>query len=120
MYRVAIESILGLQLTGGDTLELRPCLPSSWPGYRARYRLPDGRTVYEIAVSRAEDADDPTAVWFDDEPLPLVGGTPVVPLVGDGARHRIILRLAEGAVPHYVPASSSGEPVSDPPFDAIT
>ena len=120
MYRVAIESILGLRLMDGDTLELCPCLPSSWPGYRARYRLPDGRTVYEIAVSRAEDAGAPTAVWLDDEPLPLVAGFSTVPLVGDGECHRIIVRLAQDAVPHYVPATSFGEPTRDEPFDAIT
>lgn len=108
MYRVAIESILGLQPRGGDTLELRPCLPSSWPGYRASYRLPDGRTVYQIALSWAEGAKTPTAVWVDDEPLAVGDGVPAIPLLRDGERHRIIVRLAHDATAHYMPATSSG------------
>jgi len=31
MYRVALESILGLRIENGDTLVVSPCLPDDWP-----------------------------------------------------------------------------------------
>jgi cellobiose phosphorylase len=51
MYRLALESLLGLRLEG-DTLRLTPCLPANWPGFKLRYRYRE--TLYRIAVTRAE------------------------------------------------------------------
>ena len=42
MYRLALESLLGLRLEG-DKLRLAPCLPASWPGFKLRYRYRDTR-----------------------------------------------------------------------------
>ena len=64
MYRLALESILGLRLEG-DTLRLAPCLPAHWPGFKLRYRY--GETLYHIAVVRAETAGEPA-----DHVIPLV------------------------------------------------
>src|SRR3546814_8534036 len=47
MYRLVLESLLGLRLEG-DTMRLSPCIPAGWPGYRVRYRFRD--TVYRINV----------------------------------------------------------------------
>src|SRR3989449_1309523 len=49
MYRVALESVLGVTLVGGDTLRIRPRIPDGWPGFRVSLRLPD-ETRYEIEV----------------------------------------------------------------------
>ncbi|HEX5723880.1 MAG TPA: hypothetical protein VFX98_00365, partial [Longimicrobiaceae bacterium] len=76
MLRVALESVLGLTLEGGDTLVLRPRIPDEWPGFRVRYRLPDGRTVYEIEVARGGE-----------------DGTVRIPLVRDGGMHRVRISL---------------------------
>ncbi|SFH57129.1 GH36-type glycosyl hydrolase domain-containing protein [Planctomicrobium piriforme] len=35
LYRVAIESILGIRIENGDTLVVSPCVPDEWPGFRA-------------------------------------------------------------------------------------
>ena len=51
MYRLALESLLGLQLEV-DKLRLAPCLPASWPGFKLHYRYRE--TVYHIAVMRDE------------------------------------------------------------------
>ena len=48
MYRAGLESILGLR-RHGDTFELDPCIPASWPGYEISWRF--GRTRYEISVT---------------------------------------------------------------------
>jgi cellobiose phosphorylase len=47
LYRVALEAILGLHLTG-DTLRLEPCAPRDWPGYEVAYR--HGSATYRIRV----------------------------------------------------------------------
>jgi len=51
MYRLAIESLLGLRREG-DRLRIAPCLPANWPGFKLRYRF--GETIYRIAVVRDE------------------------------------------------------------------
>src|SRR5205823_1116153 len=50
MYRVTLESILGVTITGGDTLRVAPRIPDAWPAFRVRLRLPDGATCYEVDV----------------------------------------------------------------------
>jgi len=52
MYRLILESLLGLTLEG-DTLHLSPCLHDGWPGYTVHYRYRE--TVHHIAVSRSTD-----------------------------------------------------------------
>jgi cyclic beta-1,2-glucan synthetase len=51
MYRVGIESILGLQLKG-DALSVDPCIPSHWPGFDATIRK--GNATYRIAVENPQ------------------------------------------------------------------
>lgn len=48
-YRLGVEQLLGLRRAGA-TLELNPCLPSTWPGYQATYRY--GATSYIIRVEQ--------------------------------------------------------------------
>ncbi|MFD0739901.1 GH36-type glycosyl hydrolase domain-containing protein [Lysobacter koreensis] len=47
MYRLVVESLLGLQREG-DRLRLAPCIPHDWPEYSLRYRYRD--SVYRIRV----------------------------------------------------------------------
>ncbi|HEY8250285.1 MAG TPA: glucoamylase family protein [Burkholderiales bacterium] len=77
MYRLAVESLLGLRLEG-DKLRLAPCLPASWPGFKLRYRYRD--TVYRIAVVR----DESGSVEHSDH---------VIPLVDDRGEHRVEVRI---------------------------
>jgi cyclic beta-1,2-glucan synthetase len=53
MYRLIVESLLGVTLTG-DKLALAPHLPADWPGFKLDYRFKD--TVYAISVSAGEGA----------------------------------------------------------------
>jgi cellobiose phosphorylase len=53
MYRLAVESLLGLSREG-DKLRLAPCLPAFWPGFKLRYRY--GETFYRITVVRDDSA----------------------------------------------------------------
>jgi len=47
MYRLAVESLLGVSREGAR-LRIAPCLPPGWPGFKLRYRY--GETLYRIAV----------------------------------------------------------------------
>lgn len=60
MYRLITESLLGLRRTGA-ILELNPCIPAEWPGYRLRYRY--GKTLYQFDVSQVDEG--PSRVWLD-------------------------------------------------------
>jgi cellobiose phosphorylase len=55
MYRLIVESLLGLRLEGGK-LHVAPCLPHDWDTYSMDYRYRD--TMYRIVVTQtaAEDA----------------------------------------------------------------
>ena len=75
MYRLALESLLGLKLEG-DKLRLAPRLPASWPGFKLRYRYRD--TVYDIAVLRDETGS----------------AEHVVPLLDDRLEHQVVVRYS--------------------------
>ena len=51
MYRLIVESLLGLQLET-NKLHIRPCLPADWKGFKLHYRY--RQTVYHISVSVSE------------------------------------------------------------------
>lgn len=55
MYRLVVESLLGLTLEGADRLRLAPCLPADWQAVKIRYRYRD--TAYHITVSQTRVAD---------------------------------------------------------------
>jgi cyclic beta-1,2-glucan synthetase len=50
MYRVALESILGFRVSGGNTIHLEPCVPDEWPEFTIEYRIPGEETRYVIHV----------------------------------------------------------------------
>lgn len=51
MYRLLIESLLGIQLEEGKQLRLTPHLPEDWQGFTLDYR--HGDTVYHITITRS-------------------------------------------------------------------
>ena len=56
MYRLMVESLLGLRLEGSH-LRLAPCIPPEWPEYKLRYRHRD--TVYRIHVRQLDAGAEP-------------------------------------------------------------
>jgi cyclic beta-1,2-glucan synthetase len=95
MYRVALESVLGFTLQGGDTVRMKPVIPSSWPGFTICYRLPDGATVYEISVVNDTVGDDAgvSSATLDGQPLTLQDGAALVPLRANRGLHRVEIVL---------------------------
>ena len=80
MYRLLIESLLGVHLEG-DQLRLTPRLPKSWTSYKIHYRY--RMTTYHITLTRS--ADDEMRHLLDGQPLP--GET--IPLVDDRQDHAV-------------------------------
>jgi cellobiose phosphorylase len=76
MYRLAVESLLGLRREG-DKLRLAPCLPANWPGFKLRYRYRD--TVYRITVVRDSSVSEQSDC--------------VIPLVDDRQEHSVEVRI---------------------------
>jgi cyclic beta-1,2-glucan synthetase len=83
MYRAGLESILGLRRHGA-TFELDPCIPSAWPEYSIDWRY--GSTTYAISVTNPERRCRGIAeVELDGVPVDPAA----IPLVDDGATHRV-------------------------------
>jgi cellobiose phosphorylase len=93
MYRVGLECILGFTKQG-DTLSIRPRVPSSWPGYVIEYRY--GSTLYVISVKNEDGAAD-GAVEVTVDGNPAAEGA--IKLVDDGGRHEVaVVCSAQAAV----------------------
>jgi cyclic beta-1,2-glucan synthetase len=98
MYRVALESVLGVRLEGGDTLTVKPCIPDHWSQYGVTWRLPDGRTRYEIVVHNPTGQSAAVqSVVIDGRPAIAEGATARIPLVRDGGVHRVSITLGDVA-----------------------
>ena len=89
MYRVGLETILGLTRRG-DFVHLSPCVPAAWSGYDIDYRF--GGSLYSLRVERG---DGPTGVALNSR---SVEGA-AIPLVDDGRPHTVVFRLPRATVP---------------------
>jgi cellobiose phosphorylase len=93
MYRLIVESILGLRREG-SWLSVAPCLPQGWPGFSLVYRF--GSTAYRIVVTvaAATDAAPGCSVRLD-------GGLQAdgrIPLVDDQVAHMVAVQLLRAPV----------------------
>jgi cellobiose phosphorylase len=87
MYRLLIETLLGVNLEG-DQLRLTPRLPKSWTTYKIHYRY--RQTVYHITISRlATDAAEANQLYLDGEELAVK----TVPLADDRREHFVELKV---------------------------
>jgi cyclic beta-1,2-glucan synthetase len=86
MYRVGLESILGFEKVG-NTLRIRPCVPSHWPSFIITYRF--GTSTYRIEVrDPAIVAMRGSAINVDDA---AIEGDAIL-LVDDGRLHQVVVR----------------------------
>ena len=104
MFRVALESILGMTLRDGKTLVLCPCIPVEWPGFSLEYRMPDSGARYQIMVRRSSGATSARAQGLVTR---VEGGAVLVELGSDRGHHRVEIELGPDAGPRYRPAEST-------------
>ncbi|MBL0163060.1 MAG: cyclic beta 1-2 glucan synthetase [Xanthomonadales bacterium] len=82
MYRLMIESLLGLRRQG-QGLRIEPCIPADWSGYRLSYRY--GDTAYRIQVTQSTLAGAVNSVSVDGVDKP----DRIIPLLDDGVEHAV-------------------------------
>ncbi|MCJ7434348.1 MAG: hypothetical protein MUO77_12745, partial [Anaerolineales bacterium] len=91
MYRLGIEAILGIT-RAGDTLNINPCIPRDWPGFKVDYRF--GNTHYMISVENPEGVNRSVRqVLLNGIPLP----DNLIPLSDDGQQHTVRIVMGHPA-----------------------
>jgi len=85
MYRAGLESILGVRICGA-TLLLDPCVPRAWKVFNVNIRYRGTR--YEIAFENPLGVNKGLVILQLDG-AELSAQTGLVPLVDDGATHRV-------------------------------
>jgi cyclic beta-1,2-glucan synthetase len=78
LYRLIIESLLGLRVEAGQ-MSFKPCLPGDWPGFEMTYRYHE--TLYRISVRQGGDLH----ISLDG----LVQESACISLQDDGHEHAI-------------------------------
>jgi cellobiose phosphorylase len=86
MYRLIVESLLGLHLEAGQ-LRFSPCLPANWEGFKMHYRYRE--TVYHVSVIQTRSGSDGMSVTVDGVMRPDLA----IPLVDDRKDHAVEVRI---------------------------
>ena len=87
MYRLIVESLLGLRLDV-DKLRFAPCLPPDWKGFKMHYRYRE--TVYHIDVLQASAGKGEMRVSVDG----IEQEDQTIPLVDDHQEHWVEVRIS--------------------------
>jgi cyclic beta-1,2-glucan glucanotransferase len=88
LYRAGLESILGFRVHG-MMLSIDPCIPRNWPTYSITFRYRSA--TYQIRVNNPSGVSRGVAsVNLDDK---IVVDRANIPLVDDGAAHRVIVEM---------------------------
>jgi cyclic beta-1,2-glucan synthetase len=85
MYRLILESLLGLRLEG-SCLHFNPCIPADWNGFKIHYRYRE--TVHHISVLRNSAGINGGSVTVDG----VVQQDMAIPLVDDSREHTVEVR----------------------------
>jgi cellobiose phosphorylase len=87
MYRLVIESLLGLRLEV-DKLHFAPHFPADWSGFKVHYRFHE--TVYHITVTQSPDSFTESQITLDG----IAHYDKAIPLVNDLREHFVELTFA--------------------------
>ena len=90
MYRLIMESLLGMRLTAdaqSSRLHFTPCLPADWRGFQLHYRY--RQTNYHITVHQGAGIEAGVAVSVDGAAQP----GPAIALVDDQRDHQVVVEL---------------------------
>ncbi|QDT54201.1 N,N'-diacetylchitobiose phosphorylase [Caulifigura coniformis] len=100
MYRVALESILGIRVENGDTLVVNPCLPDDWPSCEVALLHPTGtpgeralRCIVRIENPRRR-AGSIAEATSDGVAMAVSGSEVRVPLRTEPGEQKILITLA--------------------------
>ena len=86
MYRLILESLLGLRLDG-ERLHVTPCLPAHWQEFKIHYRYRE--TVYHIVVSQTRTVDEGEGGVMSVTVDGIERTDKVIPLADDRREHTV-------------------------------
>jgi cyclic beta-1,2-glucan synthetase len=101
MYQAAIRALLGVQRHGA-TISISPCIPAIWPEYSVDYTI--GRTRYRFIVLNPEHRTNGVASVSLDG---TIVDARAVPLVDDGAEHKVDVVLGTPPASVHPPVAMS-------------
>ena len=97
MYRLTMETLLGLQLEV-DHLHIAPCIPAHWESYKIHYRYRE--TLYHITIKRvSEKSGQVIRITVDGVEVNATGvdgrvpSQDMIPLVDDRREHYVEVDL---------------------------
>jgi cellobiose phosphorylase len=93
MYRLIIESLLGLKLEA-NKLCFAPCLPSDWKSFKVHYRFRE--TMYQIDVLQTCALSGGMTVTLDG----IDQENEAIPLVDDRRMHSVEVKISATFYPH--------------------
>ncbi len=88
MYRLIIESLLGLSLET-DKLHIEPCLPEDWEMLKIHYRYRE--TTYHITIMQEHDTNRDIRIFADGVEL----HDKAIPLIDDRKEHSVEVRIMQ-------------------------
>ncbi|HSD39081.1 MAG TPA: glucoamylase family protein [Rhodocyclaceae bacterium] len=93
MYRLIVESLLGLRLAG-ESLSLAPCLPADWQVFNMTYRYRETPYFLSVTQERVEhQTGQKVIVSVDGVDMP----DGAIPLVHDRQEHQVVVRVLSGS-----------------------
>ena len=97
MYRLILESLLGLRLEG-DRLSVSPCVPMDWTQFKVHYRYRE--TMYHITVLQNSSSRHEMSVTIDGVERDEKG----IHLIDDRQEHAVVVTIPMSAdtAPHGV------------------
>jgi len=90
MYRLILESLLGLRLEG-QILRIEPCLPRAWDGFTLSYRYRE--TTYQIVATQVSEGEGAPKVTLDG----IEQAGLAIPLSDDRQEHAVEVKLSGGS-----------------------
>ncbi|CAN5674647.1 hypothetical protein BH10BDE1_BH10BDE1_16770 [soil metagenome] len=90
LYRTGVDTTLGIQIRGGNTMRIDPTLPTNWPGYEATYKYRS--SVYEIKIENSSGLSHGVKSVFVDGFK--VDPSVAFPLIDDGKTHDVRVVIA--------------------------
>ena len=94
MYKVVIESILGLRLRGNEMI-IDPSISPDWKSFSVKWKMSDHKTTYSIEVENAAGLETGSLeIKIDGKKVEIKKETPAkIRLNLDGEEHKVHVRL---------------------------
>jgi len=96
MYRVMIESVLGLKIVDGNRLQVDPLISPNWKRYGITIQRLDGKTEYQVEVLNPEKrSEGRLSATLDGDNVQLKNKVVRIPMTEDGAAHELRITVTD-------------------------